>query len=273
MSSSVATAPGAQVRQRVTFAGVLRSEWTKLRSLRSTFYSLLAAVLITVGLGTAFSAATAAHWARTSPGERAGFDPTATSLSGTFLAQLAIGVLGVMMISGEYSTGMIRASMTAVPRRVPVLWAKVVVFAVATFLLALVAEVLAFVLGQHFLATKGIAASFSDPGVIRAVAGAALYLTVVGLLGLGLGAVLRSTAGAISTLFGLLLVLPILVHFLPSNWGDHISKYLPGTAGQSLWTVRPDPAALSPWAGFVVFALYAVVALVAGALLLRRRDV
>lgn len=257
---------------RVTQARVVRSEWTKLRSLRSTSYSMLAAVVIIIGLGILISAARAAHWDSEGPGDKAGFDATTTSLSGIYLAQLAVGVLGVLVFSGEYATGMIRATFGAVPRRLPVLWAKAGVFATVTFVLTMAACVVAFLGGQAALSSKHIDVSFSHPGVVRAVFGAALYLTLVGLLGVALGAMLRATAGGIATLFGLLLVLPLIVHFLPSQWSVHIDKYLPSNAGLSVVNVVRDPSQLSPWAGIAVFALYVVVAVAGAAVVLNRRD-
>ncbi len=268
---------GGVVVHNVNQMRVIRSEWTKLRSLRSTVYSLLAAFVIVVGLGILISAARAGHLDRESLSDRLTFDATATSLSGVFLAQLAIGVLGVMLITGEYATGMNRATFAAVPRRLPVLWAKAIVFAVVSVVLMLVACFAAFLGGQATFKNKRIdgrliEAHLSQPGVTRAVIGAALYLTVVGLLGLALGALLRNTAGAIATLFGLLLILPLIVHFLPSSWSDKIDKYLPGSAGQAVLNVVPDHTSLSPWAGFAVFCGYTVIALIAAAILLRRRD-
>lgn len=262
---------GAARRVRVSQARVLLSEWTKFRSLRSTAWTMLVTVVLTIGLGAAISAGRAARWAQTNPAERLRFDPTITSLSGVFLAQLAIGVLGVLVITGEYSTGQIRSSLTAVPRRLPVLWAKAMTFGVVSLAVTTLTCLAAFALGQRLLASTGHATALGDPGVTRAVFGAALYLTVVGLLGLGLGALLRNTAGAISALVALLLVVPILANFLPSNW-QAMAKYLPSNAGQSILAVRPDPTALSPWIGMAVFAGYAVVVLAAGAVLLVRRD-
>ena len=266
----VAVHPVNQVR-------VIRSEWTKLRSLRSTVYSLLAAFLIVVGLGILISAARASHLANESLADRLTFDATSTSLSGVFLAQLAIGVLGVLLMTGEYATGMNRATFAAVPRRLPVLWAKAIVYAVVAVILMLIATFVAFLGGQATFKNKTIdgrliEAHLSQPGVTRAVIGAALYLTVVGLLGLALGALLRNTAGAIATLFGLLLILPLIVHFLPSSWSDKIDKYLPSSAGQAVINVVRDHNSLSPWTGFAVFCGYTALALIAAAVMLLRRD-
>jgi ABC-2 type transport system permease protein len=266
----------------VSQARVIKSEWVKLRSVRSTIWSLLAAFLIVVALGILISLARASHLHNESRHDQVTFDATGTSLAGTFLAQLAIGVLGVLLITGEYSTGMVRATFGAVPHRLPVLWAKAIVFAVVAFVLMLIAAFIAFFGGQaafsgkHLdpsITTKAINTSISDPGVLRAVIGAGLYLMLVGVFGLALGALIRSTAGGIATLFGLLLVLPIIVNFLPGNWSTDIQKYLPGSAGQSIMNVVHDNDSLSPWVGFAVFCAYVAVALAAAGFSLVRRDV
>jgi ABC-2 type transport system permease protein len=258
---------------RVTVPRLISSEWLKFRSLRSTFFSLLAAFVVTIGLGALFCYGVASRWDRMGPSEHANFDPTQTSLAGIYLAQLAIGVLGVLMISGEYSTGMIRASMAAAPKRLPVLGAKAIVYAAVALVFSVVTAFIAFSVGQAILSTKDIQVSLSDPGVVRAVVGAALYLTVIGLLGIALGALLRSTSGAISTLFGVILVVPILASFLPSDWASHINKYLPSNAGQAILAVKMGENSLGPWTGFAVFCGYAAAALIAAGILLRRRDV
>jgi ABC-2 type transport system permease protein len=260
---------------RVTQLGVIRSEWIKLRSLRSTWYSLLATVVIIVGLGTLFSAVRAHRFNQgIGPGGRIeGFDATQVSLRGVFLAQLAIGVLGVLVIAGEYSTGMIRSSLAAVPRREPVLIAKAIVFAAVAFVVTAVSALAAFVFGQQALASTHAQASLHTAGAVRAIIGAALYLTLIGLLGVGLGFLIRNTAGAIATLFGIVLVAPLLTNALPDPYSTDIAKYLPLNAGtQIMVTVDPDPTMLGPWTGLGVTALYIVVALVAGAVVLIRAD-
>jgi ABC-2 type transport system permease protein len=267
--SSVSTAP---VIHRVTQLGVLRSELTKLRSLRSTVWSLLAAALLIVGLSVLVPLVTVSHWPPRDPREAAGFDPTARSLAGMFLAQLAIGVLGVLLVTGEYATGSIRSTFAAVPTRLPVLWAKVAVFATATLVVTVPAVLVAFFVGQSILSGKNIQASIGDPGVLRAVLGGALYLTVVGVLGIGLGSLLRSTAAGISALFGVLFVLPIIVRLLPSSVSDPVGKYLPSSAGQAITAVVPSPTDLSPWVGFALFCGYAAVAVAVAAGVLARRD-
>ncbi len=257
---------------QVTQLRVILSEWTKLRSLRSTVFSLLAAVVFIIGLSLLVPSVIVAHWPPRDPRDAIGFDPTTRSLAGVFLAQLAVGVLGVLFVTGEYATGMIRATFAAVPRRLPVLWAKALVFCSVTFALMAPAVLAAFLIGQSIFTGKHLQTTLGAPDVGRAVMGSALYLTAVGLLAVGLGALLRNTAAGISSLFGLLFVLPIIVHFLPASWSGPIDKYLPGNAGGAIMAVTRDPASLSPWAGFAVFCGYAALALAAAAVSLRRRD-
>jgi hypothetical protein len=269
---------------KVTQLGVIRAEWIKLRSLRSTWNSLLVTVVFVVGLGVLFSALRAHRFNQENanvrfrgPGPIGGLerilDPTLVSLRGVFLAQLAIGVLGVLVITGEYSTGMIRSSLAAVPRRYPVLFAKALVFGVTALVLTELAAFLAFLLGQQALKSTHLQATLSTPNALRAVIGAGLYLTLIGLLAVGLGFVIRNTAGAIAGVFGIVLVLPLLANALPTPYSTDVSKYLPLNAGtQILMTGNYDSNQLSPWGGIGVMALYAVVALVVGLIVLMRRD-
>jgi hypothetical protein len=275
--STVSTAPARQpatapdrAGERVTLPRVVRSEWIKLVSLRSSWITFAAGVIAIIGLGALVSYVTNTHWSHMRPEERLGFDPVGRSLGGVNLAQLAFGVLGVLVVTGEYATGMVRSSLMAVPRRLPVLGAKLVVFSVCTFVLSIVSAFVAFLLGQHLLGTHGT--TLGAPHVLRAVIGAALYLTVVGALAIGLGFIVRSTAGGITALVALLLVLPGVAQLLPDTWQPHIVPYLPGNAGGSVWAVHPDPGMLGPWAGFGVFCAWAVAALVGGAIVLKRRD-
>ncbi len=261
--------PAVQVSP-VSQRRVLRSEWIKLRSLRSTALTLLAAVVAMIALGMLVGWATNAHWASMRPEERAGFNPIDRSLAGVNLAQLAIGVLGVLLITGEYATGMVRATFAAVPRRLPVLWAKAGLYAVVTFVLMLVSAFLAFLVGQHFLASHGT--TLSAPHAWRAIVGVAVYLTLVGVLAVAFGFLIRSTAGGIATLFGLLLVLPGIGQLLPSSWQVHTLPYLPSNAGSSIFSAHPDPTALSAGTGLLVLCIWVVVALAAAAVVLKRRD-
>jgi len=268
-----AARPRAFDDSRVTFFNVVRSEWVRFRSLRSSWITLGVAVVIVVGLGALFTAARAAHWPPRDPAELLTFDPTLASLGGTFLAQLAIGVLGVLLVTGEYATGMVRATFTAVPRRLNVLAARVLVFATVGLVVLIPTTLIAFLLGQQLLSSKHIETTLGAPNVTRAVIGAALYMVAIGLFGAALGWLLRHTAGAISTLFAILLIIPILIHLLPDPWPDRINKWLPGQAGQVLWQVRRDANTLSPWGGFGMLIVYVAAITIAAAILLQRRDV
>ncbi|HJP73144.1 MAG TPA: ABC transporter permease [Pseudonocardiaceae bacterium] len=255
---------------KVTQTRVIRSEWVKFWSLDSTRIAIAVAFIGMVGIGILYTALTASHWQNVPPGQRALIDPTSASLAGYTIAQLIVGVLGVLVVTGEYGTGMVRASLSAVPKRLPVVWAKMVVFAGITFVVTTVASLLAFFIGQAILNSQGIGTTIGAPGVLRAVIGMGLYLTGVGLLGVGLGWIIRNTAGAVSTVLGLLLVLPGIVEALPASWGEHIAPYLPSVAGHEIALVHPGM--LGPWAGFGVLIGYVAVAAGIGAYLLERRD-
>ncbi|HEX3814422.1 MAG TPA: ABC transporter permease [Mycobacteriales bacterium] len=254
----------------VTQRRVISSEWAKFTTLRSTWVTLAVALLGMIAVGALASWAIDAHWSHMHPDDRASFSPITQSLTGVYLAQLAIGVLGVLVISGEYATGMIRATLSAAPRRLLVLWAKLTVFSVVTFVLMLVGALVSFFLGQALLHSHGTTLGAHE--ALQAVVGVALYLTVVGALGVAIGFCVRSTAGGIATLFGVLLVLPTIGHVLPASWQTHILPYLPSNAGGALYSLHPDPGTLAPWAGFGVMCCWMVAAVVAAVVLLRRRD-
>jgi ABC-2 type transport system permease protein len=252
----------------VGFENLLRSEWTKLRSLRSTYWCAASIMLATVGLGI-FMGARWAHQAESLP---PAFDSTNTSLSGVYLAQIIVGALGVLTISSEYATGMIRATFSAVPQRRTLLAAKAVVLALATFVLAEVVCFVAFLSCQALLQNKGVGVSLGSPGALRSVVGAGLYLTATALLGFGLGAAIRHTAGGLSAFFGLLFAPSAIVDLLPTHLRNDLIHYMPVNAGSQIFTVDNVKGALGPWAGLGVFCLYAVAALVLGFLLTSVRD-
>ena len=178
----------------------------------------------------------------------------------------------MLVITAEYSTGMIRASFTAVPKRLPVLWGKTIVFASITFALMLPAVLVAFFASQSILSRHHANVSFSDPHVARAVIGAALYLTVIAVFSLGLGAIIRNTAGGIAAFAAILFVIPPLMNVLPQSWNDAASRYLPSNAGRAIIALTPDSNSLSPWVGFAVLCGYAAAILGVAAILLMRRD-
>jgi ABC-2 type transport system permease protein len=263
----------APPRGRVTQAQVLRSEWTKLWTLRSTRWSLLAAVVGMAGLGMVVAAFRMGHWTHESLQEHRSFDAIDNGVGGYHLAQLAIGVLGVLVISGEYATGMIRSSFMAVPHRLPVLWAKATVFAAVTFVLMLVSSFVSFFGVQAIVAQHHVQRGIGDPHALRVVVGTALFLTVLAVLAVGIGGLLRNTAGGIATFVGLLFVLPGITALLPASIGDAISPYLPLNAGFAVATSTFENSHhLAPWTGFAVFCGYAALAMAAAAIGLLRRD-
>ena len=263
-----AAAVSARTHLRVTQPRVVISEWTKFRSLRSTAFTLLAAVALMIGLGALFTAIAAGQPSGLDPGQTA----VSTSLTGTFFAQLAIGVLGVLLISGEYSTGMIRSSLTVVPRRLPMLWGKIAVFTGVVFVTMLIASAAAFFVGQALLSGQRMDAALSDPGALRSVVGAALYMSAAGVTALAFGALLRNTAAAITTFVAVFFVIPPLTLLLPASLTDHFVQYLPSSIGSVLTGGTPGDDSLAPWTGFGVLCGYAAVVIGFAAWRLRRAD-
>jgi ABC-2 type transport system permease protein len=254
---------------RLTQARVAHSEWIKVRSLRSTWWTLGIFAVTTIGIGVLLSAIAAGH---ISAGKHLGTSQVTLSLYGAYLAPLTIGVLGALTMTGEYMTGMVRASLTAVPARLPVLWAKLGVFAAIGLVVSEIAVFLAFGIGMVLLGHAGAGISIGNPAVLGAVAGTGLYLTVTGLLGLAIGAVVRNTAVAISTLAGIMLVLPVLANLLPVSLTSRFAQYLPSNAGQAIMNVHRVQGFLAPWTGLALFAGFTAAIIAVAAVLLKRRD-
>ena len=257
---------------RVTFVGALRSEFTKIRSVRSTYWTLIAMFIVVVGFGAL------ASWGRASHGGQAGplFDPTQQSLAGLYIGQLIIGVLGVLVITSEYGTGMIRTTLTTNPHRGVMIAAKAIVFAGVALVSSLITAFASFFLGQALMSSHHIGTTISSLGVLRAVIGGALFLTACGVLAFGLGLLLRHSAAGIGAMVGLLFVVTILVNFLPQSWQNDVDKWIPALAGGQLWMVKAQPPGstpmFGPWPSFAVLCGWAAVALVAAVALFRRRD-
>jgi ABC-2 type transport system permease protein len=256
---------------RAGFADALRSEFTKIKSTRSAYWTLLALVVVCVGIGALASAGAAADANEVSKGT---FDATQQSLAGLLVGQLVIAVLGALTITSEYSTGMIRTTLSVQPRRGVVFAAKAVVFAVISLVTGLIASFASFFVGQALMSGHHLSVTLADPNVLRAVIGGGLFLAACGMLAYGLGAILRHTAGAITAAIGLLFVLSILVNFLPGSWQDHVDKWMPAIAGSQVWVtqVTPDAHQFPAWGGFAVLAGYAAVAIIAGLACFRTRD-
>jgi len=258
---------------RYGFFDLLRSEWTKIRTVRSTMWTIGVTVVLGIGIGALVSALTRSHWASMNIGQRVSFDASATSLIGILFAQFAIGILGVLVISAEYTTGTIRATFSAAPNRSRVFAAKVVVFGVLSFIVAEFTSFAAFFLGQFLLSSPATHATLSSPGAFRAVFGGGLFVCMLGLIGLGLGTIIRHTAGAISAFVAILLVLPIITAALPSQIAQDIRKFMPDRIGVDVLTTKSqDFGSFSPWVGLLIVCIYAVVLLAIGASMLERRD-
>jgi ABC-2 type transport system permease protein len=275
MTTITPARPASQPAGAARFGQLLLAEWTKLRSVRSTVWSVIVFVVVTVGFTSLITGLIAANWSQASPSDRAATvaDPVATILgTGLYFGQLVICALGVLTISAEYSTGTIRASLLAVPRRLPMLAAKGVVFALLVLVVGELAAFGSFFAGSAMLHTHAPVA-LSDPGVARAVLGAGLYLAVLGLFAMAIGALLRHTAAGISTAIGVVFVLPIIAGLLPGRWGQHIYNYLPSVAGAMLGQAQQGAdQVLTPWQGFAVLCGWTALLLAAAFYLLRRRD-
>jgi hypothetical protein len=226
----------------------------------------------TIAISVLICEAIVSRWDQMSAIDHASFDPTFRSLTGLFIGQIAIGVLGVLAITSEYATGMIRSTLAATPARRLVLAAKGVALAAPALVVSTIACVVAFLTGQAIFAAKGIGVSITAPGELRAVIGGGLYLAVMALFALGLGAVFRRTAGAMTAFIGLVLVAPVIVGAFPKPWGPDIEKYLPANAGQAILNIHATNGSLSPWPGFAVLSLWAAAALGLGAWLITHRD-
>jgi hypothetical protein len=254
-------------RLRVTFPRVMTSEWIKLRSLRSSWYTLGAAVAAMVLLGALIGYTLGHKWSTFTPADHAASAP----LDGYQLAQLLIGVLGALFVTGEYATGMIRSTFAAVPKRLPVLGAKATVFAGVSLLTMTVASFGAFYASQAFLSHYDHATSLTHPGVLRAVIGTGVYLTLIGLLGSALGWILRTTAGAIATLVGILLIGPVIFEAIGKS-ANSIAEYMPAKAGVSFITTIHASETLQPWTGLLVLCTWVALALITASYLVCARD-
>ena len=297
--TTVSPAPGAQApapiqAHRSGFAGVMLAEWTKIRSIRSTVWTLIIFVVVSLGLTGLFTWLTLNQLNNGSGDARSSgivTDPVNFILgTGLGLGQLAICVLGVLVITSEYSTGAIRAALLAVPHRYPVMLAKGLVFAALVIVVGEIVAFLSFFIGKtlvngHVVTLHGheaghvitvhhtITVSLSQPGVLQAVVGSGLYLTVLGLFALAIGGLIRHTAGAITAVIGMVLVIFPLAGLLPSSWGAHIHAYLPTIAGQLITQDKPSAGQLlSSWQGFGVFCAWTVLLLAVATFLLQKRD-
>jgi ABC-2 type transport system permease protein len=287
MSTSVMASPRTTSPQdsppdddvRLTFPRIVRSEWIKFRTLRSTIWTLAITLVVMVGIVTLFSAIGASQDNGTGGAGDGGGSIAVFSIAAA-LAQLSVVVLGVLVITGEYSTGMMRSTLSAVPQRLPALWAKGVVLAASIFVVSMVAVAISLAVMELILGARGLAPDLGDSQTLRILIGTPLYLSAIALLSFAIGALLRHSAGALATVLGLLLVIENLF-LIPWKPLQLISPFLPGTAGSRLLLPQEQidlmsggavGAALGPWQGFAVLLTWVVVLLAAAAVLLRRRN-
>jgi ABC-2 type transport system permease protein len=307
-ASAVRLSTLSQPSGKAGLAGAIRSEFTKLRSVRSTYWTIAALFIVSVGIAAIAGAAIASNL-HGNPGNKAGMDSTQSVLGGFFeLGQLVVAVLGALVITSEYSTGMIRTSLTAMPRRGTVYVAKLIVFTAVTLVITVVTSFVAFFVGQSLLSGSGVSASlfhsvtipanaianppaggpgsgppvvtFSgtdviSPGtVLTAIIGSALFVTSVALIAFGLGSIIRHTAGAITSAIGLMFVIPIIVQLLPNTWRWDIMRFFPDEAGRVLSVTigQSNPHLWSAWPQFGVTLIYAAVLIGVGGYLFRKRD-
>lgn len=250
---------------------VLLSEWTKIRSVASTVWTLGLAFVVTVGLGVLISIVVNNDFDNMSREDKLTFDPTYTSFAGTSLGQLAMIVFGVLVVSNEYSTGMIRTSIAAVPRRGVFFACKVAVATVLTFLVAIVTSFVSFFVGQAILGDHN--ASISDPGVLRAVIGSALYMTLIAMFSMGVASLLRSPMLSLGILMPFFFLISNILGNVSAT--KKIGQYLPDQAGTKIMqVVQPanDDAPYGPWGGLAIMIVWVAVALLLGYVLLRKRD-
>ena len=297
MTTTTATPPMAALDDgHAGLANQVRSEWTKLRSVRSTWICLVIVFVAGIGLSALVSNVEAGQWAHLGLADRASFDPVRFSQTGSFLSQFVVGVLGAMAITSEYATGSIRTTLSITSKRSTVLAAKLIVIGVVVFVVAQVTAFASFFVGQAVLLANGAKAlpagssivtqvrsatipyvSLSDPAALRAVFLSGCYLLLLALLACAIGFVLRHTAGAIAAFVGILLVLPLIVAVLPTSVAHSFEKYLPSNLGlaMTLVTTRKTDFAgvlFAPWLAAGLLALYAAAAVVLAAWLLVRRD-
>jgi ABC-2 type transport system permease protein len=273
MSAQAGTIPRRSISLDSRLRATALSEWIKFRSVRSGPLNLLLTAAIVVLGAWLLDAQTRSGWATMPPGARAAFDPVGTTFNGIQLAQLFIGALGVMTVTGEYTSGLIRGTFLATPQRAQVLAMKALVFTLVVWIWCTALSFPAFFLGQSILSSPAKHVGIGAPGALTAIFGAGLYLTCVGLLGVFIGVVVRRTPAALSALFGLVAVLPFAVNLLPSTLGSQVGEYLPSNAGEEAWHLLPGgPYMLGPWSGLGVLIAYVAVAALAAFALIRRRD-
>lgn len=256
----------------VTLASVTRSEWIKFRSVRSTLMGVIVTTVLTVGLGALIATAVRANWSQMNPIRKLAFDPVSASLGGTLFAQFAVGVIGTLFITSEYSSGSIRTTFAAVPRRGLVVAGKLLVLVGSLFVVTEVACVATFLLGQSIFSGVVPTASLGSSAVLRSVLLGGVYLTLLAVLGLAFGLILRQSAASISAFTSLLLVIPIILFLLPQSWQNAATKFMPSALGHSMMSTNAPENFFGAWTATALLVVYVIVAFSVGVVLLLRRD-
>ncbi len=249
-----------------------KAEWIKFRSVRSTVMGVAVMVVFTIGLGALIDTAVRGHYHEMDPIRRLTFDPVSASLYGTIVAQFAVGVIGALFITSEYSSGSIRATLAAVPGRTRLALSKLLVLTLSLFVLSEFVSFITFQLGQTIFSGVVPTASLSSGVVLRSVIFAGLFLTLLAMLGYSLGLVLRQSAASISVYVSLLLILPLIVLAFPQSWQDHITKFEPSQLGQAMMSATPSANGFSSWTALLIVTIYVAVVFGVGTTLLNRRD-
>lgn len=255
-----------------TLPATIKSEWIKFRTVRSTILGVIVTFVLTIGLGALITWAVRGHYSQMNPLRKITFDPVSTSLGGTLFAQFAVGVIGTLFITSEYSSGAIRTSLTAVPRRSRLALSKLVVLVVSMFVVSEIAVFITFQLGQSIFSGVVPTASLGTGSVLLAVVLAGIYLTLLSVLGFGLGLILRQSAACISVFTSILLILPIVMFLLPQSWQTSFSKYEPSALGQSMMSPTMTANSFSAGPASAILIAYVVVVVGAGMMLLQHRD-
>jgi ABC-2 type transport system permease protein len=268
---AAAARPREPVAGNLTMTGVLRSEWTKLRSVRSTWWLLSVTVIIMVGVAVLLSPGAASG----KPASSVPYTLARSTEYGSVLSQMVLLVLGVLVFTGEYGSGMIRISISVVPRRLLLLWGKLGAFGGIALALSLASSMAAFVFGELVWRARHGSTHvwFGDPQVTRIVVGAGLVLAVTGIFGLAIGAIIRNTAAGLSTVAGIFFVLPLLSRLALPQSDQGFLRFMPSNAGGALWDAALSPTSLSPWSGFALLCGYTAALVAVAAWRLRHGDV
>jgi ABC-2 type transport system permease protein len=256
----------------ISLGSVVRSEWLKFRSVRSSVTGVVVTLVFTIGLAALISSVVRGHWATMVAARQLTFDPVSSSLVGVLLAQFAVGVIGALFVTSEYSSGSMRTTLTAVPKRIELTFAKLLVLLASMLVVGEVACFASFLLGQSIYSGVVPTASLSNGATLRAVVLAGVYLTLLSALAFGLGLIMRHSAACISVFVGVLLIVPLIFAFLPQSWQNAGEKYLPSELGQAMVSPTPIANDFGAWTSLIVLVVYAVVLVAIGTTLFTRRD-